>query len=1022
MRRSIRVLPLCARTACVLSLAILAAPVTAQAVGDWRSVPSTTSPPSRSGFGLAEMPNGDLMLFGGDAADPSATEWRWNGVDWTPFTAFGVPRRDNPAFGRFGDNGLIVYGGTGSGTFFVDTWRTVNGIQWFQVSQGVSPGILTNTSMAYDPKSDAMVMVGRDVGGMFTTWFYTVSAGWSAGPTFAAADARVVSDSVRGEAVLFAGGFPNVDVSRLSDGAWEPIGQSQLRVQFGEVGFDERRGRAVVMQPFDTLETVEWDGLSFGAITTPTGSFRSPLVTAMSYHSARNEMIYVADSGSGLETFRHAADAAPGGFAFGPVCGLSPGPSLRLAPGSIPRPGTVHRLDGSVSGQGVTLSAIGFSRTSTQGVPLPLPIPIGPSSCTLQVDPAIVTLLGTSATPTQLVSLPNSSTLLGERYSAQLFEVLGQGVGSSNGLELQVGEPLPEQLIVESFVSDFNRDPLASGDIWDMGQATPAQLGGDGRHGSFRPELGQDVGGGVFEFDTDMTVIPASNTLDNQELTVTDGRYYFTDFVVPPGVTIRFVGSSAPQIFVRGKTLIAGEVSVDGVDQPSIVATGGLAVGENISQFNARQSLTGQPGTAGGPGGGAGGNGGDRSLNQGPIIVGGVNLTNGQPGADVQVSAGHAYAANTADTGGPGCEMVPASGIWALQPPLISFVYNGYFSPGGGGGGFDTPGDPSIVPQLIGTTTGISPGPVANGGVGFSVLPIPSTAGYTALEHFSVGGSGGGGGGSHSFGIIGIGSLPREWMAGHGGTGGGGTIAFRSGSDLEVTGTVSSRGGDGALITGSPDGAPTSTLLGISSPGGGGSGGSVLLQSASSAWVTGAVDTRGGRAARVGGISNALLAVDGQGGDGSAGYYRLEAPQTVFTGTGTPGYGVTHRGPLSDVDARSGSRSKWLLTPSADLPIYVRYELLVSIDGLPVLFSDDPDVSPLAADDPNGLVMLRFQGAQIDSLTGTALPGTEGPWRRHLVPGVDSINQDRAQAIRFDLVLDKQNSVIEVLELRAIWR
>lgn len=1022
MRCSVRVLPLCARIACVSSLAIIAAPSTAQAVGDWRAVPTATTVPSRSGFSLAEMPNGDLLLFGGDSTDPTATEWRWNGVDWRPYGAGGVPRRDNAAIGKYANYGLVVYGGTTAGTFFTDTWRTPNGINWYVYSQGANPGILSNTSMAYDPATDRMVMVGQNMQGLYTTWFYEFGQGWSAGPTFAAADARVVSDEVRGEALLLEGGFPMISVSRMNAGVWESVGQSQTGLSLGEVGFDARRSRVVLMQPFDTLDTAEWDGLTFGNTTQPTGTFRSPLVTAMTYHSDRGEMIYVVDGPSGLETYRHAVAASPSGFEFGPTCGINFGPTLRLAAGSEPRPGTVHRLEGTANGLGLTLSAIGFSHTMTQGMALPLSIPIGSGSCSLLVDPAIVTLLGTSATPSQLIAIPNSTTLLAERYNAQLIEIIGASVGTSNGLELQVGMPIPEQTIVEDFTTDLNRDSLASGDTWGFGQAVPARIGGDGRHGSFYPELGLALGGGVFEFNTDLTEIPAANTLANTAEVITDGRYFFTDFVVPAGVTLRFRGSKSPQIFVRGKTDIRGVVSVNGDDQPGVLATGGTALGQKVSEFNARMSLTGQPGTAGGPGAGAGGNGGDRCLNSGPIIVGGVNLTNGQSGDDVRVPAGHAYAASTVDTGGAGSELMPANGIWATPTPTISFVWASYFSPGGGGGGFLSDGNPAQQPQLVLSTNTIAAGPAASGGLAFPILPAPSGS-FSSLEHFSVAGSGGGGGGSHSYGLLAIGSAANGWMAGHGGTGGGGAIAIRSGGPLTVDGTVSARGGDGALITGTPAVGSPVGILGYSSPGGGGSGGSVLLQSSRTAQVSGVVDTRGGTGSAVGSLQIGTLNVNAGGGDGSDGYYRVEGSQTFFTGLGIPAYSPTvNRGPINDTDALTGSRSKWLLPPSVALPVYVRYELLVDIGGLPVLFSDDPSVSPLVADDPNGAVMLRFQGAKVDAVTGQAMPGTAGPWRTHLMPGDDSVNKDRAQAIRFDIVSNKASTAPQVLDLRIIWQ
>ena len=69
-----------------LASQIFVSPAVAQSSGDWRPVAVTQSPPARTGFALAPMPDGDLLLFGGDIGNPAATEWRWNGFDWQPLT------------------------------------------------------------------------------------------------------------------------------------------------------------------------------------------------------------------------------------------------------------------------------------------------------------------------------------------------------------------------------------------------------------------------------------------------------------------------------------------------------------------------------------------------------------------------------------------------------------------------------------------------------------------------------------------------------------------------------------------------------------------------------------------------------------------------------------------------------------------------------------------------------------------------------------------------------------------------
>jgi hypothetical protein len=76
----------------------------------------------------------------------------------------------------------------------------------------------------------------------------------------------------------------------------------------------------------------------------------------------------------------------------------------------------------------------------------------------------------------------------------------------------------------------------------------------------------------------------------------------------------------------------------------------------------------------------------------------------------------------------------------------------------------------------------------------------------------------------------------------------------------------------------------------------------------------------------------------------------------------------------------------------------------------------------LAADDPNGAVMVRLQGARVDAITGTAQAGPEGPWRTAVAGGIGSLNADRAEAVRFDMVLNKSAGATQVLELRIVWR
>jgi hypothetical protein len=501
-------------------------------------------------------------------------------------------------------------------------------------------------------------------------------------------------------------------------------------------------------------------------------------------------------------------------------------------------------------------------------------------------------------------------------------------------------------------------------------------------------------------------------------------------------VKVRFTGSVPAQIFARGQADIRGTIDVSGAEMPFWIPQAPIpAAGQHVSNFDSRGPSifqNGQPGGAPGCGGGRGGDGANECHSTGPdIVVGFPPPYDGKVGQDVRVSVGHAYGSSALGTGGQGGVLQPAAGL-TINVPLVGTLYRAHFSQGGSGGGFSGPGGVSTGTPL----TGVIFSAQASPGMAFPLMPFPPVApppGYRSLDHFLVGGSGGGGGGSASFGTVGLSPVatvpPNVYQAGHAGTGGGGAVAVRAGGTLLVRNTaiLRSMGGAGVLITGDSPGSPSVADIdyGISSPGGGGSGGSFLLQSGASVLCSGTVDTSGGDGSRTDFITPATINQITQAGSGAPGFYRLEAPGAItFAGTGTPAFvAADNSGPLTDLDDRSGSRSLWMLPPTSNLPVYTRYELVVDVGSSTVLFSDDPAVSPLRADDPNGAAVLRVQGAQLEPLTGLVVPSTIGPWRTSLVPGgVDSVNRDRAKVVRFDLVLNKNLGNVAVRELRLFWR
>jgi hypothetical protein len=141
------------------------------------------------------------------------------------------------------------------------------------------------------------------------------------------------------------------------------------------------------------------------------------------------------------------------------------------------------------------------------------------------------------------------------------------------------------------------------------------------------------------------------------------------------------------------------------------------------------------------------------------------------------------------------------------------------------------PGGQSTGTPLLGVLFS----PAAPPGAQFPLLPWPPAVpppGYTALNHFLIGGSGGGGGGARftARSVSRPSRLPPNvYQAGHGGTGGGGAVAIRTGGSIVVatTGILRSRAAWHLINGDSPGGAATGASLRPAV----GSGGSFLLES-----------------------------------------------------------------------------------------------------------------------------------------------------------------------------------------------
>ncbi|HEX6811055.1 MAG TPA: Ig-like domain-containing protein [Planctomycetota bacterium] len=641
------------------------------------------------------------------------------------------------------------------------------------------------------------------------------------------------------------------------------------------------------------------------------------------------------------------------------------------------------------------------------------------------------------------VQLPGNSCIV-VSVTADLRDISGRAAVPANFEILTVPGISVPITINELFLNNNGFDPLVSGGQWNNG-ARPGQLGGDGRHGRFDHTHGTPNSAGEFEFNNDNFVVTPARSLTGLPYLITDGKYYFTDFVIPEGVKVRFVSpvNNVPaQIFVRGQADIRGTIDVSGAEMPFWIPAIAPAAGQKVSNFDSRGVniyQVGQPGGQAGCGGGRGGDGGAECRSTGPDIVPGFPPPyDGKPGVDVRVPAAHAYGGQVPGTGGQPGVLNPASGL-TINSPVIGGLYRPHFSVGGSGGGYSGPGtQPTGVPLL-----GVVFSPAGAPGSAFPVSlyppPVPPPD-YTALDHFLIGGSGGGGGGSAPFGTQGLAAVattpPNVYQSGHGGTGGGGAVAIRTGGTIVVgqTGVLRSKGGAGVLINGDSNVTPASADLnsGVSSPGGGGSGGSFLLQSSVSVTINGALDTGGGTGSRTGFITPTAVNQVTQAGNGSNGFYQLQSPGPLvsFAGTATPTFNpAIHSGPLTDRDTGSGCTSTWRTSTLIFPPTWLRYELDVDQDGDGVIdttYTDSGLPGTFKANDPNGPVVILFQGTRLNQAGTEPLPGEPiRPWRDGVGSGPlqgQGINVDSSTGFRFMMTYNTglfPNLVVRALRVFA---
>lgn len=462
----------------------------------------------------------------------------------------------------------------------------------------------------------------------------------------------------------------------------------------------------------------------------------------------------------------------------------------------------------------------------------------------------------------------------------------------------------------ENFNDTTILDAFRSGAVWGNGRLQRGQGGGSGRLGSLRIGTSQTV-----TLNTDSQVFPLPNTANellldvapgvDPAITVTNGIFEFSSVLIEPGGTLVLEGQNAARVFARGSANIQAFGEID------------IAGGTPAVQFS-DAPLSNPVGDAG-PGGGDGGRGADRPDNTGhtdilQLLAPNHGISN--PGAIANGQRGEPVGRDSALdlSGGSGGNRFPLVFPVSVNtvPPDVGGLKFSFDAPsnrcacfqvasGGAGGAYAADGRPAFprTPVTLNTEGFVNlPLHPAPGGLASAVgieAPDPESSHNVRRLRFEAGhlrgGAGGGGGGAHLLGTQS--SSPQLPCAGTGihtnvyidhsgasGGGGGGALQLVAGDTLTLSGKILALGGNGgnAFVTDNLD--PEVIRTTRSSPGGGGSGGALRLQSESVLIDTNTsdpvrIDVNGGL-----GGTNAQLGLGGRGGHGLV---RIEDLSGVLT-------------------------------------------------------------------------------------------------------------------------------------------
>jgi cysteine-rich repeat protein len=227
--------------------------------GSWRRVPTAVAPPARRDHAMAwaaELGDGgEVLLFGGAAAEPLGDTWAWDGTAWRALTPASSPpaRRGAAVVADPVSGDVVLFGGSADpATFFDDTWRWAAGTWTLAPASGPSGRV--DAAMAARPRpmgqaTDVLLFGGRASDGapLGDTWRWD-GAAWTelavSGPPARAGAGLVALPGT--DQLLLTGGLAESafdDDWRWDGSAWTQPDPAEVFGDSGtRVGLDPYRG------------------------------------------------------------------------------------------------------------------------------------------------------------------------------------------------------------------------------------------------------------------------------------------------------------------------------------------------------------------------------------------------------------------------------------------------------------------------------------------------------------------------------------------------------------------------------------------------------------------------------------------------------------------------------------------------------------------------------------------------------------------------------------------------------------